>query len=55
MHLMRQRAEMLGHIQNTNYQYNLPDIGKKFAYRTNREGVAERFPDASVQSNVALT
>ena len=54
MHLMRQRAELLGHIQNTNYQYNLPDIGKKIAYKANRDGVAERFPDASVQSNVAL-
>ena len=54
MHLMRQRAELLGHIQNTNYPYNLADIGKKLAYRTNRDGVAERFPDASVQSNVAL-
>jgi len=54
MHLMRQGAELLGHIQNTNYQYNLPDIGKKIAYKANRDGVAERFPDASVQSNVAL-
>ena len=54
MHLMRQRAELLGHIQNTNHQYNLPDIGKKLAYKSNRDGVAERFPDASVQSNVAL-
>jgi len=54
MHLMRQRAELLGHIQNTNYQYNLPDIGKNIGYKANRDGVAERFPDASVQSNVAL-
>jgi transposase len=54
MHLMRQRAELLGHIQITDYQYNLPDIGKKIAYKANREGVAERFADASVQSNVAL-
>ena len=54
MHLMRQRAELLGHIQNTNYQYNLPDIGKRITYKANREGVAERFPDSSVQSNVAL-
>ena len=29
MHLMRQRAELLAHVQNTNHQYNLPDIGKK--------------------------
>jgi hypothetical protein len=31
MHLMRKRAELLAHIQNTNSQYNLPEIGKKLA------------------------
>ena len=54
MHLMRQRAELLAHVQNTNHQYNLPDIGKKISYRTNREGVAERFADPSVRSNVTF-
>src|SRR2546422_3805295 len=54
MHLMRQRAELLAHIQITNHPYNLPDIGKKIAYRSNREGVAERFSDPSVQSNVTF-
>jgi len=52
MHLMRQRAELLGHIQITNHQYNLPEIGKKISYRVNRDGVAERFADPSVRSNV---
>jgi transposase len=32
-HLMRKRAELLAHVQNTNSQYNLPDIGKKIAYQ----------------------
>ena len=54
MHLMHHRSELLAHIQNTNSQYNLADIGNKIAYKTNREGVAERFPDASVRSNVTL-
>jgi transposase len=54
MHLMRHRAELLAHVQNTNHQYNLPDIGKKISYRANREGVAERFADPSVRSNVAF-
>ena len=54
MHLMRRRAELLAHVQNTNHQYNLPDIGKKISYRSNREGVAERFIDPSVRSNVAF-
>jgi transposase len=30
-HLMRKRAELLSHVQNTNSQYNLPEIGKKIA------------------------
>src|SRR5947207_10697024 len=54
MHLMHHRSELLAHVQNTNSQYNLPDIGKKSAYKTNREGVAERFTDASVRSSVAM-
>src|SRR5438093_3870156 len=54
MHLMRQRAELLGHIQNTNSQYNLPEIGKKIAYKANRDGVAERFPDPAVQKSIEV-
>jgi len=30
MHLMRKRAELLAHIQNTNSPYNLAEIGKKW-------------------------
>src|SRR5262249_20723803 len=54
MLMMRRRSELLAHVQLTNQQYNLPAIGKKIAYRANREGVAERFIDPSVQSNVAF-
>src|SRR5207249_668491 len=54
MHLRHHRSELLAHVQNSNSQYNLPDIGKKIAYKTNREGVAERFPDASARSSVAM-
>jgi transposase len=53
-HLMRKRAELLAHVQNTNSQYNLPDIGKKIAYQANREGVAERFDEAAVQKTIAV-
>ena len=53
-HLVRKRAELLAHVQNTNYQYNLPDIGKKIAYKANRSGVAERFPDEAVQKSIEL-
>ena len=54
MHLVRKRAELLGHVQNTNYQYNLPDIGKRIDRKSNREGVAERFPDEAVQKSIQL-
>src|SRR5262245_47010272 len=53
-HLVRQRAELLAHIQNTNSQYNLPEIGKKLAHQANREGVAQHFPDPSVRKTIAM-
>jgi transposase len=53
-HLMRKRAERLAQVQNTNSQYNLPDIGKKIAYKANRQGVANRFPDRAVQKSIAV-
>jgi len=54
LHLTRQRAELLTHVQQTNWQYNLPEIGKKLAYKANRDGVAERFPDPAVQKSVEV-
>ena len=54
IHLLRKRAEWLGHIQQTNSQYNLPDIGKKIAYKANRAGVAERFADPAVQKSIEV-
>jgi transposase len=53
-HLMRKRSELLSHVQHTNSQYNLPEIGKKIAYKANREGVAERFDEAAVQKTIAV-
>ena len=54
MHLTRTRAELLAPIQNTSSQYNLPEIGKKLAYKGHRDGVAERFPESAVQQNIDL-
>jgi transposase len=54
IHLMRKRAELLTHIQNTNSQYNLPVMGKKIAYKANRDGIAERFPDPAVQKSIEV-
>jgi transposase len=44
----------LSHVHNTNSQYNLPEIGKKIAYKANRDGVAERFDDAAVQKTLEV-
>jgi len=52
--LLRTRAELLAHVQNTNSQYNLPEIGKKLAYKANRDGVAERFEEAAVHKTLAV-
>src|SRR5215467_6620689 len=54
IHFMRKRAELLTHIQQTNSQYNLPELGKKIAYKANRDGVAERFPDPAVHKSVEV-
>ena len=54
MHLTHKRAELLAHVQNTNSQYNLPAIGKKIAYKANRDGVAERFADPAVQKSIEI-
>ena len=54
MHLARKRGELLAHVQNTNSQYNLPAIGKKIAYKANRDGVAERCADPAVQKSIEV-
>lgn len=53
-HLMRKRAELLAHIQNTLTQYNLPALQKKIAYRANRQEVAAHFPDPQVRKSIEL-
>src|ERR687895_1716207 len=52
LHLVRHRAELLTHVQPTNSQYNLPEIGKKIAYKANRDGVAERCADPAVHKSL---
>ncbi len=52
-HLMRKRAELYAHIQNTRSQYNLADYFGRIAKPQNREGIAERFEDPAVQNMIA--
>ena len=39
-HLARKRAELLAHMQKTNSQYHLPEIGKRLAAKAHRAEVA---------------
>jgi hypothetical protein len=52
--LMRKRAERLAHVQNTNSQYNLPELGKNIASKANCDGVAERVADPAVHKRIAV-
>jgi transposase len=54
MSLMRQRAALLTHVQHTNSQDKRPEIGKKLAYKANREGGAARFPEPAVQHSIEV-
>jgi transposase len=54
MHLARKRGELLAHGHHTNSQYNLPALGKKIAYTSNRDGVAERLADPAVHKSIAV-
>jgi transposase len=50
---VRQRAQLIAHIQNTNSQYNLPLFEKKLSYKGNRnEAIAARFPHPSTQLSI---
>ena len=52
LHVVRKRGELLGHIQNTRAQYQLPEFGRRLAYPANRAGVSEHFPDPSVRKSI---
>jgi len=45
LYLVRRRGQLLAHIQNTNHQYNLPEIAVKLTAKANREGFTDRFHD----------
>jgi transposase len=50
---VRQRAQLIAHIQNTNSQYNLPPFTKKLTYKGNRSAeIADRFEHPSTQLSI---
>jgi transposase len=54
IHLLRTRAALLAHIQNTHSQYKLPELGQQIASKANRDGVAARFAEPAVQKSIAV-
>jgi transposase len=52
-HLMRKRAELFAHIQNTASQYNLPAALGRIAKPQNREDLVGKFEIPCVQMSVA--
>lgn len=53
-YLMRKRAELLTHIQNTTSQYNLPALGVRVAKPSERKNVVAQFADPSVRKSIEL-
>jgi transposase len=50
---VRQRAQLIAHIQNTNSQYNLPPFPKKLTYKGNRsDEIADRFEHPSTKLSI---
>ncbi len=54
LHLVRRRANLLAHIQNTHHQYNLSTPPAKIAYKANREGVADAFTDPDARKSMEI-
>jgi transposase len=51
-HLMRKRAELFAHIQNTNSQYNLDETFGCIAVPSKRGNIIEKFSDPAVQKSM---
>lgn len=54
LHLVRKHGQLLAHIQHTRAQDQVPEFARRLAYPANRDGVAERFLDASVRKSVEV-
>jgi len=53
-HLMRKRADLLAHIQNTADRYNLPPLGARVDRKGERGQIPAHFPDPVVRRSVEL-
>jgi hypothetical protein len=53
-HLLRNRAELWAHGQQTHSQDHRPEIGQQLAYKATRGGVAQRFAAPAGQKSIAV-
>jgi transposase len=54
LHLMRKRADLIAHIQNTVSQYNLPALNVSLGRKHQRYDIARHFPDPVVRQMIEL-
>ncbi len=52
--IVRRRSATIAHTQMVNHQQNLPAFPRPISYRTNRQGIADRFQGDSVRRMVQL-
>ncbi|MCK4506652.1 MAG: IS110 family transposase [Candidatus Aegiribacteria sp.] len=53
-YLVRKRADLITHVQNTNSQYNQPEFGMNITYKCNREEVLSHFKDPNVYMSMKV-
>jgi len=51
-YLNRKRADLLGHIQNTNSQYNMDPFPERITYKKHRAHIAEQFIDPDIRASI---
>jgi len=54
VYLVRQRADLLRHIQDANSQYKLREFGRKIVHKVHCVGSAEQFPDPVVRRSIEI-
>jgi len=53
-YLVRKHTELLGHVQNTRHQYNMPAFEKRIDRACNRSGLPDRFDDPMVAASIEI-
>ena len=52
--IVRRRSATITHVQMANHQQNLPAFEKSISDKANRKGLADRFPEGSLQTMIGL-